>query len=467
MTSAQVIIIGAGMAGIKTAIDLYNGGIKDILILEARDRLGGRLVSIPSTRNPLVSYDLGASWFHDVLANPLFTKARKLKNVRFFFDDGKRVTVSEHCLSVLERITEDVVSEMRTFAAVIYSENPSLPDMSVRQLCDLYIQEKRDLLTEEQIKYAPQVLRMWDEMWGGVSWDKVSVKLTYLADDESHLGRNAFNSSGYSTVFENELAELPEAFRSEKIKLNTTVDFIDYSDPRKVIVKTSGKGVETFKCDYLVVTIPFNVLSSPSPSLIWQPALPSNFSGLFKEDIRGSLGKVVLEFNQCFWPKDVHRFFCLASENDPAGSPKPWKHPALIVNYYAMAKLPSLVILTQDPLSSQLEEMTNEEIWQIFKPMIAKIASVPLEVEDPFNIHITRWNKDPLTQGAYTMPKVGGRTTAETCQLLCEGLSDRVRFAGAETQAGSANGCAHGAWYSGRREAGYILEQIRTNKPHL
>lgn len=463
MLSPQVIIIGAGMAGIKTAIDLYNGGVTDILILEARDRLGGRLVSIPSARNPRVSYDLGALWFHDALVNPLFAKARALGNVRTFFDDGKRVTVSEDSLSILERLTEDVVLEMRTFAAVLYSENPSLPDMSVKQLCELYVLQQKELLSDEQIKYAPQVLRMWDEMWGGVSWDQVSVKLAYLAEDESHLGRNAFVLSGYVTVFENELRELPDTFRSERIKLNTTVDFIDYSNPRNVSVKTTNG--ETFKCDYLVVTVPFNVLSSPVRSLLWQPALPPTFSKLFSEDIRGSLGKVVLEFERCFWPKDVHRFFCLASEDDPRGPPRPWKHPALMVNYYAMARLPSLVILTQDPLSSQLEEMTNDEIWQIFKPMVLKIAS--LQVENPFNIHITRWNKDPLAQGSYTMPKVGGRSTSDACQLLCSGLSDRVRFAGAETQAGSANGCAHGAWYSGRREAAYILEQIRTNKPHL
>lgn len=463
MLSPQVIIIGAGMAGIKTAIDLYNNGLTDILILEARDRLGGRLVSIPSTRNPRVSYDLGALWFHDALVNPLFAKARNLGNVRTFFDDGKRVTVSEDSPSILERLTEDVVLEMRTFASVLYSENPAMPDISVKELCELYIQQKKELLTDEQIKYAPQVLRMWDEMWGGVSWDQVSVKLVYLADDESHLGRNAFVLSGYVTVFENELHELPDSFRSERIKLNTTVDFIDYSNPTKVTVKTT-KG-ETFKCDYLVVTIPFNVLSGPKPSLLWQPELPSTFSGLFKEKMRGSLGKVVLEFDKCFWPKDVHRFFCLASENDSRGSPRPWKHPALIVNYFAMAQLPSLVILTQDPLSSQLEEMNKDEVWQIFKPMILRIAL--LEVEDPFNIYITPWNKDPLAQGSYTMPHVGSRLTSDACKLLCSGLTDRVRFAGAETQAGSANGCAHGAWYSGKREAAYISEQFRIKKPHL
>lgn len=451
------------MAGIKTAIDLYNNGVQDILVLEARDRVGGRLVSVPSTLKPDSCYDLGALWFHDALTNPLLAKARTLDNVRTFFDDGKRIVVSEDCSSIPEYIFDDILTEMRTFAAVFYAENPNQADMSVQQLCELYIKRQKHTLTEEQLKYAPQMLRMWDEMWGGVLWDKVSVKQTYLAEGEEHQGRNAFVCNGYSTVFNNELRELPQLFQESRIKLNVMVQSIDYSDPSSVTVKTSSG--DTFTSEYVVVTVPFNVLSSPQPTLSWNPSLPTQLSRLFKEDIRGSLGKVVFEFLECFWPKDVHRFYCLASENDPSGTPRPWKHPSLIVNYYAMSKLPSLVILTQDPLSLKLEDMTNKEIWSIFKPVVLKLAI--LKVQDPFNVHITRWNKDPLTQGAYTMPKVGGSSTADVCATLASGLSHRVRFAGAETQAGSANGCAHGAWYSGQREAEFILKDIQSVKPHL
>lgn len=45
--SCKIIIIGAGIAGISAAHHLVKGGETDFKILEARDRIGGRIISIP------------------------------------------------------------------------------------------------------------------------------------------------------------------------------------------------------------------------------------------------------------------------------------------------------------------------------------------------------------------------------------------------------------------------------------
>lgn len=42
----QVIIIGGGMAGLSAANHLAKNGIDDFRILEARNRLGGRIISV-------------------------------------------------------------------------------------------------------------------------------------------------------------------------------------------------------------------------------------------------------------------------------------------------------------------------------------------------------------------------------------------------------------------------------------
>ncbi len=47
MSDFKVIIIGSGMSGLSAAIKLVENGIKDILILEANDRLGGRICTMP------------------------------------------------------------------------------------------------------------------------------------------------------------------------------------------------------------------------------------------------------------------------------------------------------------------------------------------------------------------------------------------------------------------------------------
>jgi phytoene dehydrogenase-like protein len=60
----DVIIIGGGCAGLKAAETLYSNGVKNILLLEALDRLGGRLHTIWINDDPKVPIELGANWIH-------------------------------------------------------------------------------------------------------------------------------------------------------------------------------------------------------------------------------------------------------------------------------------------------------------------------------------------------------------------------------------------------------------------
>src|SRR5438067_1175684 len=64
----DVLIVGAGMSGVSTSYFLRKLGIRS-LILEGRDRIGGRLWS--SKRWPDAILDLGGAWVHDSLNSPL------------------------------------------------------------------------------------------------------------------------------------------------------------------------------------------------------------------------------------------------------------------------------------------------------------------------------------------------------------------------------------------------------------
>ncbi|KAM9898186.1 hypothetical protein OXX79_006453 [Metschnikowia pulcherrima] len=457
----SVIIIGAGMAGIKTAGDLYKAGEKNTLILEARDRLGGRLKSEKATLNPKVSYDFGASWFHDGLQNPLFEKAKTLGNVNYFYDDGKYKYVSEDCKEVPAWDYERIIKDVDTFGQ-IYFQDPNHEDISVRELCSIYLEKHKSELTETQLKYAQQVVRLWLELWDGISWEYASAKHAFLWGVE-HVGRNAYVKNGYRTVYQNELDELPQKYQKHNILLNTQVAHIDYSDKSSVTVTTSAGAV--FTADYLVVTAPMSVLriddASDAQFIRWSPPLPARIANMMPGCEYGSLGKVVFEFERCFWPEDVHRFYVLASELSAEGSARPWQNPTLIVNYKAMSNVSSLVCLTQDPVSKQIERMSPNEIWQLFEPIISQFATG--KVEKPFNVLKTEWNNDPWIRGSYSAGRIGTQMTDDICAIMANGVSNRVRFAGAETMEGPSNGCAHGAFYSGEREARFILKHKKVN----
>lgn len=69
---AKVIIVGAGMAGLSAAYHLTKNNFTDFKVLEARGRLGGRIVQIPVGQERV---ELGANWIHGVLGNPVYELA--------------------------------------------------------------------------------------------------------------------------------------------------------------------------------------------------------------------------------------------------------------------------------------------------------------------------------------------------------------------------------------------------------
>lgn len=59
MENARIVIVGAGISGISAAAKLIENGFKNLVILEAEGRIGGRVWSVPFSKNVL---DLGAQW---------------------------------------------------------------------------------------------------------------------------------------------------------------------------------------------------------------------------------------------------------------------------------------------------------------------------------------------------------------------------------------------------------------------
>lgn len=62
-TSCRVLVIGGGMAGVSAAHHLcVRGGVRDVVLLEARDRLGGRAFTLRSEEKGEAPLELGAQW---------------------------------------------------------------------------------------------------------------------------------------------------------------------------------------------------------------------------------------------------------------------------------------------------------------------------------------------------------------------------------------------------------------------
>src|SRR4030095_2626386 len=74
-SSVDVAIIGAGAAGLGDANALKNSGLS-VIVLEARDRLGGRAHTIMAS--PDVTFDVGCGWLHSADQNSFVKIAENL-----------------------------------------------------------------------------------------------------------------------------------------------------------------------------------------------------------------------------------------------------------------------------------------------------------------------------------------------------------------------------------------------------
>ncbi|MGF1575683.1 MAG: FAD-dependent oxidoreductase, partial [Cyanophyceae cyanobacterium] len=129
-TKKRTLVIGAGLAGLAAAKELKRHG-HEVVILEARDRIGGRIWTSHKWQD--LPLDLGASWIHGIRGNPINDLAEQVQATRqvtsyeksaFYNTNGPLLTVDE--MARLEDIRN------RVFRALRNAQNRD-PDVSVRQ----------------------------------------------------------------------------------------------------------------------------------------------------------------------------------------------------------------------------------------------------------------------------------------------------------------------------------------------
>ncbi|ONH68086.1 Polyamine oxidase FMS1 [Cyberlindnera fabianii] len=460
--STDVIIIGGGIAGLKAALTLQDNDIPYIL-LEAQDRLGGRLKTVKGQNG---KYDIGASWFHETLNNALFDEENTLddgKGPKWFYDDAPIRVIDQHGevspMLKLGSISNEIV---RYVEMECYKNLDT--DMSFHDTMVQYLTERKHLLSDEQISRAIEYVRSL-ELWHGVDVQRLSAKYSPI----DHEGRDAL-ALNYDRV----LARHVNRLDNSSFKLSTPITSIERLNHGRNVRVTAKNGT-LYEAKYCIVTVPQSVLQIPQGEtghISFTPSLPKPIRDSLKTMHFGALGKVILEFDETFWPTDHERVLALASapkgfleaiKNGTevpkiSGSvPQTWQYPILALNFATSFSKPSLVVLTQSPVTDFLEANTDKA-WPYLKPIIQTMAK-KTEIPTPSNVIVSDWTQNEFQRGSYTACYPGDDPAA--CVIAFESGFGNVRFAGEHTVLEGA-GCVHGAWNSGKREANYIIEHIKT-----
>lgn len=74
--NVQVVIVGAGLSGLRAAVEIHKAGLSYV-VLEAMDRVGGKTLSMPTSSDGTAPVDLGAAWINDTNQSEMYALAQE------------------------------------------------------------------------------------------------------------------------------------------------------------------------------------------------------------------------------------------------------------------------------------------------------------------------------------------------------------------------------------------------------
>ncbi len=220
------------------------------------------------------------------------------------------------------------------------------------------------------------------------------------------------------------------------IQLQTIVHMIDYSGSRVTVTTSAGK----FEARQVVLTVPLGVLKSGA--IRFSPELPQDKQGAISRLGMGLLDKVVLRFEESFWPKS-HILAFLSDQGDQ------WPD---VFNLQPVCGQPVLAAFKSGRAARADERRSDAELVE------ALMRQLRLAFGDraarPEAWQVTRWASDPLAGGSYSFLRLG--SSPEDHDRLAAPLGDKLFFAGEATHR-DHSATVHGAYLSGVREARHLL----------
>ena len=286
----SVIILGAGAAGLSAALELSRAGLK-VLILEARDRLGGRMFT---KRDPVCGapVELGAEFIHGK-SPEIWDLLRKHKAA------VKEVQGDYLCYHERKLRPCDFFSQVDTLLEKMDDEGP---DISFDEFLERCCPEAKSDRKQHEAK-------LWARGYvtGFHAADPKLISIHSLVKgqraEQQIDGKRAFRiAKGYGWLVE--VFERQVRASGIAIELNTVAETIQWSRGKVEVAARNLAGPLVFTAPRVLLTLPLGVLQAAdgeSGVVRFIPQLPKAKQLALGRFVMGRVHRVVLRFRERFW----------------------------------------------------------------------------------------------------------------------------------------------------------------------
>ncbi len=422
----DVIVLGAGAAGLAAAMRL-SASQKRVLILEARERIGGRILTVSDGS---YAVELGAEFVHG-RASEIFELVERF-GLELTEVDGDMVCSTGGQLrecDFFEQV-DKVFGDLKTYKG---------PDISFEEF----------LGREPRKETTKQWARGYVEGFHAAPADEAGI-LGILDDtraEEKIDGERSWRiAGGYQRLVE----KMWDACQQQgvELQLGTPVREVRWHERVEI-----AAGENTFRASHAVITLPLPVLQAGNVS--FEPALDSKreaLSGL----AMGKVARCTLVFRSCWWKRlksgngePLEKLsFLFSRERD---FPTWWTQ--------APSDTPVLTAWASAIGAPQLAGLSREEVARRAIAALDRITGAGEKTirAELLNVDYHDWTTDPWSGGAYSFARVGGRSAYRKLAEPVGGLF----FAGEATEFTGNHATVHGAIASGYRAADEVLAASR------